>query len=207
MIRNMLISLYRYEQIKTTHAKSKVLQRRAERLITRAKQDTVHNRRMVRKWVQDKDMLNKLFTDIGPRYKTREGGYTRIVKIGPRYGDASEMVYISLVEEELTKKSSPSTTAQTTSKKKGKQTKESDKEQKQVADTTTDTTEDIHKKQEETLKDNKKDTAEHPDTQADTPPNSEETPKSEVQAEPAVKVEPEVKTETDNQENTDDTPS
>ena len=195
MIRNMLISFYRYEQIKTTHAKSKVLQRRAERLITRAKEDTVHNRRMVRKWVQDKDMLNKLFTDIGPRYKTREGGYTRIVKIGPRYGDASEMVYISLVE-----KTPLSTTPQTTSKKKGKQapnkeSKEADKETKQVSDTTTDTNESTNKKQDETPKDNTPDTTVHTDTKADISPNGEETPISEVKA------------ETDNPVNQDNAPS
>lgn len=117
MLRNMLIALYRHEKIKTTHAKSKVLQSKAERLITRAKQDTVHNRRMVRKWVQDKDILNKLFTDIGPRYKEREGGYTRIVKIGPRYGDASEMVYILLVEEALTKKKTKQKTSQVVDEK------------------------------------------------------------------------------------------
>ena len=103
MIRNMLVALYNHEKIKTTHAKSKVLQRYAEKLITRAKQDTVHNRRLTAKWIQDKAILNKLFTEIAPKYQKRAGGYTRIVKIGPRYGDAAEMVYILLVEEELPK--------------------------------------------------------------------------------------------------------
>ncbi len=98
MLRNMLVSFFRYEQIKTTRAKSKLLQRYAERMITRARKDTVATRRLVAKWVQDKAILAKLFTVIAPIFSERNGGYTRIVKIGQRFGDASEMVYISLVE-------------------------------------------------------------------------------------------------------------
>lgn len=129
MIRNMLTSLYRYERIKTTLAKSKVLQRIAERLITRAGQDTVHNRRMVAKWVQDKEILNKLFTEIAPKYIQRLGGYSRIVKIGPRYGDAAEMVYIALVEDEVQESSNPKSKKQNRSKKVdvGKETKTKNK--------------------------------------------------------------------------------
>ncbi len=97
MIRNMLVALFRYERIKTTLAKSKVLQRIAERMITRARVDSVANRRLVAKWVQDKEVHAKLFTSIAPLFVDRKGGYTRIVKLGQRYGDASEMVYISLV--------------------------------------------------------------------------------------------------------------
>lgn len=100
MIRNMLVALFREQRIKTTFAKAKVLRRFAERLITRARKDGVHNRRMARKWIQDKAVLNTLFTEIGPQYVQRPGGYTRIVKMGPRYGDASEMAYIALVVDE-----------------------------------------------------------------------------------------------------------
>lgn len=121
MLRNMLVALYKHEQIKTTHAKSKFLQRTAEKLITRAKNDTVHNRRIAAKWVQDKDILKKLFEEIGPRFKQRPGGYTRITKIGQRYGDASEMVYIGLVEDELP--------ADTKSKKKDKESKKKQPQQ------------------------------------------------------------------------------
>lgn len=101
MIRNMLTALFRYERIKTTLAKAKALRRFAEKLITRAKVDGVHNRREAAKWVQDKAALNKLFTDIGPRFAKRPGGYTSIVKVGPRFGDASEMAYIRLVDQSL----------------------------------------------------------------------------------------------------------
>lgn len=118
MIRNMLIALYRHEKIKTTFAKSKVLKRYAEKLITRAKVDSVHNRRMVAKWIQDKEVLNKLFTEIAPKFAQRPGGYTRIVKLGPRYGDATEMVYILLVEEELTFKKTTNKKSNSSPKKK-----------------------------------------------------------------------------------------
>ncbi len=105
MIRNMLVALFRNRRIKTTLAKAKVLRSFAERLITRARKDGVHNRRIACKWVQDKEILNKLFIEIGPQYMQRTGGYTRIVKIGPRYGDASEMAYIALVSDEDQQKS------------------------------------------------------------------------------------------------------
>jgi len=70
-------------------------------MITRAKVDSVHNRRMVARDIKDKAILAKLFTDIGPRFESRPGGYTRMLKIGHRRGDASEMVLLELVEEEL----------------------------------------------------------------------------------------------------------
>ncbi len=126
MLRNMLVSFFRYEQIKTTRAKGKLLQRYAERMITRARKDTVATRRLVAKWVQDKAILAKLFTTIAPIFSTRNGGYTRIIKIGQRFGDASEMVYISLVEfsEEKDKEEVLS------SKKETKETKEKKKSEK-----------------------------------------------------------------------------
>lgn len=98
LIRNMLISLFKYERIKTTKAKAREVRRIAEKLITRAKEDTVHNRRIVAKRVHEKAVLAKLFKDIAPRFATRPGGYTRILKLGQREGDGSEMVFLELVE-------------------------------------------------------------------------------------------------------------
>ncbi|MDC7219860.1 MAG: 50S ribosomal protein L17 [Spirochaetales bacterium] len=99
--RNMVTSLLKYERVKTTKAKAREIRRTAEKMITRAKVDSVHNRRIVAKTVQEKDVLNKLFVEIAPKYKERPGGYTRILKIGSRKGDAAEMVILELVEEEM----------------------------------------------------------------------------------------------------------
>lgn len=98
MLRNMAMSLFQSERIKTTKAKAKEVRRCAEKMITRAKTDSVHNRRIVAKDIHDKAILTKLFTDIGPRYTNRPGGYTRIVKIGSRQGDGAEMVLLELVD-------------------------------------------------------------------------------------------------------------
>jgi len=99
MKRNMTASLFRYERIKTTKAKALEVRRDAEKMITKAKEDSVHNRRIIGKDIKDQEVLAKLFTDIGPRYKERPGGYTRILKLGPRQGDAAEMVLLELVAE------------------------------------------------------------------------------------------------------------
>ncbi len=99
--RNMTTSLFRYERIKTTKAKALAIRRTAEKMITRAKEDSVHNRRIVNKDIKDKEVLAKLFTELGPRFKERPGGYTRILKLGYRQGDAAEMVLLELVEEEV----------------------------------------------------------------------------------------------------------
>ena len=96
--RNMVTSLFRYERIKTTKAKAKAVRRTAERLITRAKTDSVHNRRIASGRLFDEGIVAKLFTVIGPRMKERPGGYTRIIKLGERPGDASEMVILELVD-------------------------------------------------------------------------------------------------------------
>ncbi len=98
MLRNMLVSLFRYERIRTTRAKARELRRFAERMITRARVDSVHNRRIIGRDIQDKAVLAKLFRDVGPRFAEWPGGYTRILKLGQRPGDASEMVLIELVE-------------------------------------------------------------------------------------------------------------
>ena len=104
MLRNMATSLFLHERIKTTKPKAKELQRRAEKMITRARMDSVHNRRIIAKEIRDKAVLAKLFTDIGPRYLQRPGGYTRILKLGRRSGDAAEMVLIELVDRTVKEK-------------------------------------------------------------------------------------------------------
>jgi large subunit ribosomal protein L17 len=101
MIRNMITSLFKYERIKTTKTKALEVRRFAEKLITRAKVDSVHNRRIASARLFDEGIVAKLFTDIGPRMKDRAGGYTRILKLGPRGGDAAEMVIFELVDYKL----------------------------------------------------------------------------------------------------------
>jgi len=101
MSRNMVTSLFRFERITTTKAKAKEVRKAAEKLITRGKVDTVHNRRTAAKFIQDEKILNKLFTEIGPRMKDRNGGYTRILKLGFRQGDAADVVILELVDYKL----------------------------------------------------------------------------------------------------------
>jgi large subunit ribosomal protein L17 len=97
----MVTSLFRYERIKTTKAKALEIRRSAEKLITRAKVDSVHNRRIVSSRLFDEGIVAKLFTDIAVRMKERPGGYTRILKLGRRYGDAAEVVILELVDYTL----------------------------------------------------------------------------------------------------------
>lgn len=101
MSRNMVTSLFRYERITTTKAKALEVRRAAEKLITRSKVDSVHNRRQAARYIQDETILAKLFTDIGPRMKDRAGGYTRVLKLGFRQGDAADMVILELVDYKL----------------------------------------------------------------------------------------------------------
>ncbi|MCQ2248927.1 MAG: 50S ribosomal protein L17 [Treponema sp.] len=101
MSRNMVTSLFRYERITTTEPKAKEVRKAAEKLITRAKVDSVHNRRIAAKYISDNKILKKLFEEIGPRMKDRNGGYTRILKMGFRQGDAAETVIFELVDYKL----------------------------------------------------------------------------------------------------------
>ena len=101
MSRNMVTSLFRYERITTTKSKALEVRKAAEKLITRAKVDTVHNRRIAGKFIADEKILNKLFTEIGPRMKDRNGGYTRVLKMGFRQGDAADVVILELVDYKL----------------------------------------------------------------------------------------------------------
>ena len=99
MFRNMAASLMRHEQIKTTVPKAKELRRVVEPLITLAKEDSVANRRLAFNRIRDKEVVGKLFKDIGPRFKDRPGGYLRILKTGPRPGDAAPMAIVQLVDQ------------------------------------------------------------------------------------------------------------
>jgi large subunit ribosomal protein L17 len=98
MFSNMAISLFDHEVIKTTLPKAKELRRVAEPLITLAKKDSVANRRVAFSRIRDKAMVGKLFTDLGPRYHERPGGYMRILKCGFRPGDKAPMAYVELVD-------------------------------------------------------------------------------------------------------------
>ena len=97
LIRNLVTSLLRVEKIQTTDAKAKELRRWADRVITLGKEGSLHARRQVLGIVQDKAVVRKLFDTIAPRFKSRAGGYTRIIKIGWRRGDAAQMSLIELV--------------------------------------------------------------------------------------------------------------
>jgi large subunit ribosomal protein L17 len=98
MFKNMMVSLLRHELIKTTVAKAKELRRFMEPMITLGKEDTLHHRRLAFDRLRDKDIVQKLFTDIGPFYKTRPGGYLRILKCEFRKGDNAPMAIVELVE-------------------------------------------------------------------------------------------------------------
>ncbi len=97
MFGNMVASLIAAEAIVTTEAKAKALRPIAEKMITKAKRGGVHNHRQVVAFIRDKDMAHKLFEEIGPRYANRPGGYTRILKLGPRHGDNAPMARIELI--------------------------------------------------------------------------------------------------------------
>jgi len=121
--RNMVTSLFRQERIQTTKAKALEVRRTAEKMITRAKEDNVHNRRIVSSRLFDEGIVAKLFTNIAVRMKDRNGGYTRIVKLGERKGDAAEVVILELVDYKLDtseKKTKKSDKTAATSQSKGK---------------------------------------------------------------------------------------
>lgn len=98
LLQSLTNSLLRHEAIKTTLPKAKELRRVTEPLITRSKEDSVHNRRIAFARLRDEAVVAKLFTELGPRYKQRPGGYLRIIKCGFRAGDNAPMAYVSLVD-------------------------------------------------------------------------------------------------------------
>ncbi|HJL65913.1 MAG: 50S ribosomal protein L17 [Arenicellales bacterium] len=98
MFRNMAVSLFRHEQIRTTLPKAKELRRVAEPLITLAKESSVANRRLAFNRLRDREIVTKLFDDLGKRFQDRPGGYLRILKCGYRTGDKAPMAYVQLVD-------------------------------------------------------------------------------------------------------------
>ncbi len=103
LFRNLITELFRHRRIKTTEAKAKAVRAQAEKLITLAKrslekESDVHERRQVLRTISDKEVVRELFETIAPEYKDRPGGYTRVIKLGPRQGDAAPMVILELVE-------------------------------------------------------------------------------------------------------------
>ncbi|MDR0588778.1 MAG: 50S ribosomal protein L17 [Burkholderiales bacterium] len=101
MLRNMTNSLFLHEAIKTTLPKAKELRRVAERLITLGKTPTVANRRLAFARLRDRDIVTKLFNELGPRYQSRPGGYLRILKCGFRQGDTAPMAFVELVDRPI----------------------------------------------------------------------------------------------------------
>ncbi len=97
LMKNLTLSLFKYEQIETSLAKAKELRRTAEPLITLAKKDNLMRRRMAYSKIRDKQIVKKLFEDLGPRFKDRNGGYLRILKNGYKSGDASPKAFVKLV--------------------------------------------------------------------------------------------------------------
>lgn len=100
LFRGLVTQVLQHERIETTEAKAKAVRSDVEKMIGYAKRGDLHARRLALRTVQDKKVVAKLFDKLGPRYKDRSGGYTRIIKLGPRHGDAAEMVLLELVDRE-----------------------------------------------------------------------------------------------------------
>ena len=96
-MRGIVTSLFQHERIETTEAKAKELRKVADKMLTLAKRGDLHARRQVMAYMMDEDVVKKLFDEVAPKYKDRQGGYTRIIKAGVRQGDAAPMVIIELV--------------------------------------------------------------------------------------------------------------
>lgn len=97
ILSNLAASLIAEERLTTTQARAKLLRPYVEKIITRARRGDLHSRRLVLRKITNNDVVTKLFDEVGPRYEDRPGGYTRIVKLGPRRGDGAEMALIELV--------------------------------------------------------------------------------------------------------------
>jgi large subunit ribosomal protein L17 len=98
MFRNLVTDLLKHEQIKTTEAKAKAIRGQAEKMITLGKSGTLAARRQALAYVYDKDVVSKLFDELADRYASRPGGYTRIIKLGPRLGDGAPQVILELID-------------------------------------------------------------------------------------------------------------
>ncbi len=101
LLRNQVASLFQHGRIQTTLAKAKATRPVAEKLVTLGRQDTVHARRQVRRWISDRDLVKKLFDEISPRFTDRPGGYLRVIKLGPRRGDGAETAILEFVDYEF----------------------------------------------------------------------------------------------------------
>lgn len=112
LLRNLVTSFLEKERIRTTLAKAKATRPIAEKMITLGKKDSLHSRRMALRVIYKKEVVKKLFDEIGPRFSERPGGYTRIVKIGPRPGDGAEMAFLEMVGTEFKKKDKKKTAAE-----------------------------------------------------------------------------------------------
>lgn len=97
LLRGIVTSLFQHERIETTEAKAKELRKVVDKMLTLAKRGDLHARRQVMAYMMDEDVVKKLFDEVAPKYKDRQGGYTRIIKAGVRQGDAAPMVIIELV--------------------------------------------------------------------------------------------------------------
>ena len=104
LLRNLVTSFLEKERIRTTLAKAKAARPLAEKMITLAKKNTLHTRRQTLRFIYKEPVVNKLFEELGPRFSERPGGYTRIVKVGPRTGDGAEMAILELIGSEFEKK-------------------------------------------------------------------------------------------------------
>ena len=122
LFRNQLSSLVAQERIITTISKAKELRPLAERVVTQGKRGTVHARRLVGRWIQNRELIKKLFDEIAPRFASRAGGYLRIVRLGSRQGDGAEMAVLEFVDFQLKKKAAPPAAEEKA--KKGKPSKE-----------------------------------------------------------------------------------
>jgi large subunit ribosomal protein L17 len=131
LFRNQLQSLVISERIVTTLPKAKELRPIAEKVITRGKHGSLHDRRWVLRWVLKRDLVKKVFDDIAPRFADRPGGYLRIVKLGPRQGDGAEMAVLELVERESAVAAQPEPAKEAKAPKKEKPKEKPKKEAKE----------------------------------------------------------------------------
>lgn len=108
--RNMVTSLLREEKFETTIERAKDLKRIAERMITLGKKESLHARRQAYAYLLNKQVVHKLFGELGPRYRARPGGYTRVIRSGFRHGDSAQLAVVQLVKNETEKSSAPAAT-------------------------------------------------------------------------------------------------
>ncbi|MCQ2607954.1 MAG: 50S ribosomal protein L17 [Bacteroidales bacterium] len=138
LLSNMATSLIMHKRIKTTVAKAKALQQYVDPIITRSKDDTTHSRRMVFKYLQNKFAVTELFREVSAKVADRPGGYTRIIKLGNRLGDAAEMCYIELVDfnDVYTKNAKPAVTKKASRRSSGKKAAKKEVAEAEVVEAT-----------------------------------------------------------------------